>query len=137
MKTVYLRRNESSMLGTQGWLSMDNMPICQTLELPFRQNKQSCSCIPTGTYNVVWLFSHLCGYAYYVSNVPGRFGILMHSGNYAGAIDIGLLSDTRGCILFADNVKNNGKQLQAINSHIARTRFELLLNKETFLLVIT
>jgi len=125
------------MLGTQGWLSMDNMPICQTLELPFRQNKQSCSCIPTGTYNVIWCFTNRYGYVYSLSNVPDRFGILMHSGNYAGAIDIGLLSDTRGCILFADNVKNNGKQLQAINSHIARTRFELLLNKETFLLVIT
>jgi len=137
MKTVYLRRNESSMLGTQGWLSMDNMPICQTLELPFRQNKQSCSCIPTGTYNVIWCFTNRYGYVYSLSNVPDRFGILMHSGNYAGAIDIGLLNDTRGCILFADNVKNNGKQLQAINSHIARTRFELLLNKETFLLVIT
>jgi hypothetical protein len=136
MKTVYLNRKESTMLGTAGVLSFNNMTICQTLELPNRQNIETISCIPLGSYICIWVVIKKFGGVYMLTNVPNRSGILMHSGNFAGATDIGLNSDVRGCILFASNVINNGTQLEAINSKIERIKFEDFLNKETFLLVI-
>lgn len=64
-----------------------------TLELPWKDNKKGISCIPEGTYD-----AHKEGptdkrpYIYFrVPNVPGRFGILWHPGNYTRQI--------RGCTL--------------------------------------
>lgn len=71
--------------------------ICKTLELPWKDNQRSISCIPEGKYLVTYSppvvkddpnteedesgGRHPRPYAHYiVHNVPGRSGILIHRG---------------------------------------------------------
>lgn len=70
-----------------------------TLELPWRDNERKRSCIPLGVYSCRIRVSGRFGRVYEVTGVPGRDGILFHSGNFAGDVAKGLCSDVEGCIL--------------------------------------
>lgn len=85
--------------GTRGVLIMPEGVLCNTLELPWRDNRPSRSCIPCGEYDVALYRSPRHGRIYQVQNVPGRTYILIHSGNLAGDVDKGLKSHVEGCIL--------------------------------------
>ena len=69
--------------------------MAHTLELPWRDNQKSVSCIPEGRYKCrVRLARESASRDYVhllVQDVPGRSYILFHYGNFP--------SDTRGCIL--------------------------------------
>lgn len=70
----------------------------KTLELPWKNNQRSISCIPEGTYEV-WRMAPNPKRPYFyfwVQNVPHRTGILFHPGNYTSQI--------RGCILPGDKL---------------------------------
>jgi len=68
----------------------------RSLELPWRDNKPKTSCIPVGRYKMRWSMSaRFKKMMWEVLKVPGRAGIRIHSGNYAGD----KLSDSLGCIL--------------------------------------
>ena len=62
-----------------------------TLELPWRDNKRGCSCIPKGTYTCKKVQSRKFGETFEITGVEGRDSILFHKGNFP--------SSTRGCIL--------------------------------------
>ena len=47
MRQVYLLRTTTSDQGTEGFLVTDGFN-CRTLELPWKNNKRSISCIPEG-----------------------------------------------------------------------------------------
>ena len=64
---------------------------CKTLELPWLNNQQQISCIPTGTYNVVGRESPKYKKHFHVQDIVGRSWVLIHHGNY--------YSDIKGCIL--------------------------------------
>ena len=68
----------------------DDLFNCRTLELPFKANIRSISCIPPGHYQVETRISKAYGEHYIVKNVPGRTYILIHVANY--------YTDLRGCI---------------------------------------
>ena len=89
---------------------------CWTLELPWLDNKQSVSCIPTGAYDVVKRTSTKYKAHFHVLDVPNRSYILIHNGNYNW--------HTRGCILV-------GKKLKDINNDGLRdvTSSKVTLNK--------
>ena len=75
---------------------------CQTIELPWRSNKTGRSSIPQGIYNAEYVNRTASGKftnVYWLKDVPGRSGILVHSGNVAGDITKGFESDVEGCIL--------------------------------------
>lgn len=79
---------------TLGKLYLDGVPVCETLELPWRDNTPRASCIPKGTYPVVFRKEAGSKYKYrhlHVLHVPNRSLILFHIGNTA--------ADTLGCIL--------------------------------------
>ena len=86
----YLRRYSVTDHGTYGVVLDPYMePICQTLELPWRDNRPQLSCIPEGNYVIELLTNR--PQRVYVADVPGRIGIGFHPGN--------VLKDTLGCIL--------------------------------------
>ena len=65
--------------------------LCRTLELPWRDNQPSVSCIPAGTFRMVYSPSpRLRRKTWRLMGVPKRDGILIHSANY--------ISQLRGCI---------------------------------------
>ncbi len=69
------------------------------LELPWKDNERSISCIPDGEYEVFKEGpTEKRPYVYFrVQNVPGRSGILWHPGNYTHQI--------KGCYLPGKELK--------------------------------
>ena len=69
--------------------------MCDTLELPYKDNQRSISCIPAGEYSARLRYPRESGSRDYlhilVKDVPNRDYILFHRGNTA--------KDSRGCIL--------------------------------------
>lgn len=55
----------------------------KALELPWLNNERSVSCIPAGTYDCERINHPKYGHCWLVKNVPGRDGILIHTGNFA------------------------------------------------------
>jgi hypothetical protein len=93
MKTVRIFRVENSKDGTFGVLSIDDQVLCITLERPWLNNTRGNSCIPWGRFHCTRVQSKRFGDTFEVENVPGRSGILFHSGNRA--------KDSKGCIILA------------------------------------
>jgi len=85
MKEVYLFRRRTSDHGTEGILTTDGF-FSKTLELPWRNNQRSISCIPPGEYIVKIRKSPKYGSVYWVTGVPNRSWILIHSGNVGGDV---------------------------------------------------
>ena len=80
---------------TIGELFVNGERFGDTLELPYRDNQTSISCIPTGEYKVRLRLPRESATRHYihllVKDVKDRSHILFHRGNTA--------KDTRGCIL--------------------------------------
>ena len=93
---------------TIGELYLNGEWLCDTLELPYRDNQRSISCIPAGQYKVRLRTAKESSTRNYlhllVEDVKDRKYILVHIGNFP--------KDTRGCILVGigreqDLVKNS------------------------------
>ena len=88
---------------TIGELFLDGERFCDTLELPWRDNQRSISCIPVGEYKVRFRYPRESATRDYlhllVKDVPNRDYILFHRGNSA--------KDTRGCILVGQGSQHN------------------------------
>jgi len=104
MKEAELRRLlqfETCVMGslrvydTDGHINHNIQTFC-TLELPWRDNKPSESCIPIGRYVCRRVCSPKFGDTFEICDVPNRSNILYHYGNF--------YKDTRGCILLGDSV---------------------------------
>ena len=81
----YLRR------GVNGVLYSGRGRICDTIELPWRNNERQISCIPEGRYKIRRRYTGKFGWHCVVENVPNRDGILIHAFNVAWR-------ESRGCI---------------------------------------
>lgn len=68
-----------------------DLPLCVTLEDPWRNNRVGESCIPAGTYRFRLHESPKYGWTVLGVGIPGRSLILIHWGNTE--------IDTKGCIL--------------------------------------
>lgn len=141
MQTLILKRTSSSHEGTAGYLYRGRVPVCHTLELPWRNNASGLSCIPTGTYLVEYLARSASGKyhdVYHVTDVPGRGGILIHPGNFAGARDLGMRCDVLGCILPGRRIGRlpviGGDQLAVIDSRGALRDLHLVAQRRSFYL---
>lgn len=98
---IHLIRQRTSDQGTEGTLLIPSLGFsCFTLELPWRDNQSSISCIPTGQYDCRLRVSpRFRRELYQVRDVPNRSFVLIHSGNYAGDVSCGFKSHVEGCIL--------------------------------------
>ena len=98
-------QNEHKTLGNL-FLFDQGKIICmlKTLELPWKDNQKYISCIPEGTYGIVYPYSGTkYNDVFMLTRVPGRSGILIHAGNYTSQIE--------GCILpgvLHDDINNDG-----------------------------
>lgn len=101
MMTAFLIRELSDDQGTPGLFFAPGFRSF-SLELPWYSNQRKISCIPEGKYVCKLKQSPRFGLVYRVENVPNRSEILIHSGNYAGDVALGRLSDVEGCILLGE-----------------------------------
>lgn len=98
MKKIFLARFDGSDHGTKGiWITRGFR--CRTIELPWKNNKSNYSCIPDGVYPMEIHHSRKYGKVYQIKDVFGRTWILAHNGNFAGDVEKGFRTHSKGCIL--------------------------------------
>lgn len=118
--------------GTDGLLSMNGIPVCFTIELPWRDNKKEVSCIPEGHYklekrNSARLKKHIL-----VKNVPGRSLILIHAANNAEL-------ELKGCIAPVSRLTKpgNGENSRQAFNQVLKLVYDALDAGDTVTLIIT
>lgn len=117
---VFIWRERTSDQGTEGFLSIPQIGFsCFTLELPWRDNKRSMSCVPKGTYPAKIVQSPRFGRVYLVFEVPDRSAILKHAGNFAGNTDKGFKTHSHGCILLGKHRGKINGQVAILSSRLA------------------
>jgi hypothetical protein len=88
--------------GTNGVILYNQLPICYSIELPWKENKIKQSCIPEGRYEVVKRYSLKFSRHLLLKGVEGRSLILIHPANDA-------LSELKGCIAPVLEITGEGK----------------------------
>ena len=100
---LLLLRDTFTDESTIGELFLNGERFCDTLELPYRDNQRSISCIPTGEYKVRLRLPRESATRDYlhllVKDVKDRSHILFHRGNTA--------KDSRGCILVGQGTQQD------------------------------
>lgn len=101
-RLVIIRRPRTEGQPTRGsflWFvapAVSRLLMIRCLELEWLDNAKGKSCIPAGVYPMRWSMSNrFKRMMWEVCDVPGRAGIRIHSGNYAGD----KISSSEGCIL--------------------------------------
>ncbi len=123
MRQVLIKRCSFTNEGVFGICEVDFFPICNTYELPWKQNKRNISCIPAGIYTAFRRKSPKRGYAVFeLRDVPGRGNVQVHIGNKARHI--------RGCILLGERIERAGKDAAVLMSKVAFNEFMGLLKGE-------
>ena len=142
MKTVYLFRTTTSDHGTEGILTTDGF-FSKTLELPWRNNTRSISCIPAGEYIVKIRKSPKYGSVYWVTGVKNRSWILIHSGNVGGDIhkinpntEKPFRSNINGCILLGKRHGELWGQRAGLTSRPTIRKFRNIMKDKDFKLKI-
>ncbi|MGE4298920.1 MAG: DUF5675 family protein [Desulfovibrionaceae bacterium] len=132
---VRLERTVTSDHGTEGRLIAPGFS-CFTLELPWRDNRPSVSCIPPGEYPCRIRRSRRFGQVYWVMEVAGRSWVLIHSGNLAGDVTKGLKSHVEGCILLGKAMGVLEGQRAVLSSRLAVRRFMACMAGRPFKLIV-
>ena len=92
--------------GTNGQLECRGKIICNTIELPWKENERRLSCIPEGKYILKKRYSKKFNWHIEVVNVPKRSGILFHPANHA-------LKELHGCIAPVTKISGAGLGLMS------------------------
>jgi len=121
---IKLIRYQSDTYCTLGEMTLPCGYKCHILELPWRNNKRSVSCIPAGTYKLNYRRSPIVErtsefkFGYEVADVPGRSYIMIHPGNWP--------ENTNGCLLPGQEPQDIGGRLGVPSS---RAVFTQLMNR--------
>ena len=125
---AYIKRQSDDGIQTLGILFFETIggtKTFATLELPWKDNQRSISCIPKGNYQVKTTYSNKYKKdMWQIMDVPNRSGVRIHGGNYYFQIE--------GCILLGlsrEDINNDGK-LDMINSQKAIALAKHYLGKE-------
>lgn len=116
---------------------LDGQHICYMMELPERDNKPNISRIPRGRYLVKYLPRSGSGKyhdVYLITKVPGRTGILIHSGNYAGDRELNYRTDSWGCQLPASRIGAINGQVAGLASRAALRKLHNATQRQDFYL---
>lgn len=87
--------------GTNGTLKCQGKLICNTIELPWKDNRPKVSCIPEGEYFIAKRYSKKFGWHLEILQVSKRNLILFHPANYA-------LRELQGCIAPVTKLSGSG-----------------------------
>lgn len=132
MKRAFLERLDRGESGTFGRLYFGD-GWAFSGELDWRDNRPNISCIPVGTYKVLWTYSPAFKrMMYLVASVPGRSGIRIHAANYMGHKDKGLKCHLYGCIALGTKIGTIAGQRALIRSRPAVGRLERWSNRQPF-----
>ena len=92
--TCRLNRIEDNFIyGTFGVFLINSKAFCVTLEPPDNLNASNISSIPAGQYDCNRYSSDRYPDTFQIMNVPDRYKILFHAGNF--------VEHTEGCVLLA------------------------------------
>ena len=101
--------------GTNGKLECEGKTICNTIELPWKNNERKVSCVPEGKYFLEKRYSAKFKWHIEVKNVANRSGILFHPANNA-------MQELNGCIAPVTKLSGAGLGL------MSRKAFDALKN---------
>ena len=127
---VFLFRDDVRNSCAQGMLFAKG-ELFYTIERPWLGNASNISCIPADSYQSVFLPRSGSGKyknVYYLRNVPGRGGILIHNGNLA--------SHSKGCIIIGKRRGMLAEKPAVLNSRTALHEFVELMNHDPFKITI-
>lgn len=132
MKLLTLKRFHQDSDGTIGVLRVDGKDF-YTLELPWKDNQRSVSCIPSGAYVLTphaWDDGNDFKFkkTWEVNNVEGRSSILMHVGNFT--------KDTDGCILVGMGLSAKDGQKMVTSSRVAVDALREIVGTDTAVILI-
>lgn len=126
MDKAVLQRTYQDTLVTFGQLTLPDYGIqIATLELPWRDNQSNISCIPSGQYPLVPVYSNKFGHVLWVQEVPGRTVIRVHAGNTT--------RDTHGCIITGKSTGTWKGQPFIFNSRAALRQLLRVVTKPFYL----
>ena len=117
--------------GTNGKLECKGKSICNTIELPWRENQKRVSCIPEGKYFIRKRYSNKLKWHIEIVGVKNRSLILFHPANNA-------LQELNGCIAPVTKISGTGLGLMSRKAFIKLKNlvYSVLNNTETVLLII-
>jgi hypothetical protein len=117
--------------GTNGQLTYEGKHICNTIELPWLDNRRRLSCIPEGEYFLKKRYSRKYKWHIQILQVPDRSLILLHPANNA-------LVELNGCIAPVTKLSGAGTGIMSHNAFIRLKNlvFKQLDEQQTVLLII-
>ena len=92
--------------GVNGRLLIDGVRVCNTIELPWKENEPRVSCIPEGGYELTKRYSRRFGWHLLLHGVPDRSLILIHAYNDA-------LKESKGCIAPVSVLTGEGRGIRS------------------------
>ena len=95
--------------GTNGTIQSEGKVICNTIELPWKNNEKRVSCIPEGKYFIRKRYSQKFKWHLEVCDVKNRSFILFHPANNA-------LKELNGCIAPVTKLSGPGLGLMSIKA---------------------
>ena len=98
--------------GTNGKLECKGKSICNTIELPWRENETRVSCIPEGKYFIKKRYSQKFQWHLEILDVKNRSLILFHPANNA-------LLELNGCIAPVTKLSGPGLGLMSRKAFIS------------------
>ena len=124
MKIAFLIRNFPTKRGVFGlFIIPSHGKNWYSLENPDFGNAVNISCIPVGDYVCKWTESKkLKKFTYEILNVPGRTGIRFHPFN--------MIEETKGCIGLGKRIQHSGKETKILDSRMAISEFENLMEQK-------
>lgn len=117
--------------GTNGKLECEGKTICNTIELPWKNNERKVSCVPEGKYFLEKRYSAKFKWHIEVKNVANRSGILFHPANNA-------MQELNGCIAPVTKLSGAGLGLMSRKAFTALKNvvFKALEKNEKVVLII-
>lgn len=106
--------------GTNGQIECNGKIICNTIELPWKNNESKVSCIPEGKYLLEKRYSKKFKWHIEITQVSNRDAILFHPANNA-------LGELNGCIAPVTKISGAGLGLM---SRKAFTKLRTLVYQE-------